>query len=242
MTFTTPHPTGVRYDVATRDDWTLSEELMPESQPHDLTLDMLKALLLAWAARTGRDAQIGRNLAVRWDSSRPNVGVDPDLCVIAPRTPEGDELDSLCTWRPGHHAPLVGIEVVSANNPRKDYEVAPDKYAASGTQELWVFDPKLVGPRGRGGPFRLQLWRRDEDGVFSRVYAGDGPVRSPVLDAWLFAVNEGQRLRIADDLEGTRWWATAEEAERAAKEAERAAKEAALARVAELEAALARRS
>ena len=95
---------------------------------------------------------------------------------------------------------------------------------------------------------RLQVWRRMRPGDdFTRIYAGEGPTKSPALDAWLFVVHEGWRLRIADDEEATSWWQTAEEAERAEKEveraekeAERAAKEAALARIAELEAQLGR--
>jgi hypothetical protein len=55
--------------------------------------------------------------------------------------------------------------------------------------------------------------------LIRRVYAGEGPVWSAAVDGWLFAVNEGQSLRIAFDEAGTRWWMTSEEAERAAKEA-----------------------
>ena len=54
------------------------------------------------------------------------------------------------------------------------------------------------------------------------------PVRSPTLGAWLIPVDEGRRLRIAEEESATRFWSTAEEAERAEKEA-------LLARVAELE-------
>lgn len=241
-----PHPLDTRvhlsYDVdRSRDDWVLPEETVPESRSHDLTIDLLKALLMAWAARTGRKAQVGRNLAIRWDPERPNVGVDPDVYVVEPPPPEGDDVESLRLWVPGHHAPLLAIEVVSASNAVKDYTIAPEKHAACGTGELWVFDPKLVGPRAQGGPVRLRVWTRDDAGVFRLHYRGDGPARSPALDAWVFVVDEGQRLRIAEDEAGTRWWMTALEAERAAKEAERAAKEAALARIAELEAALLRK-
>jgi Uma2 family endonuclease len=231
----------LRYAVAFRDDWALPEEPVPESQPHDLAVELLKALLVAWVARAGLDAQVARNLAFRWVEERPQIGVDPDVCLIAPRTPEGEDLDSLCTWKPGHSAPALAIEVVSASNARKDYATAPERYAASGARELWIFDPRLAGPKSAGGPHRLQIWRRSEDDAFERVYAGEGPARSPELQSWLFVVDEGSKLRIADDAEGTSWWTTAEEAERAAKEAERAAKEAALARVSELEAELRRR-
>jgi Uma2 family endonuclease len=243
-----PHDARVylRYEVPrTRPDWTLPEEPVPESKPHDLTIDLLKAILLAWIARTGRRAEVARNLAVRWDEAHPNRGMDPDLCLIEPPTPEGDELESLSTWEPGHTAPRLAIEIVSSK-AQKDYAQSPEKCAAAGIEELWIFDAKLRGPRRGGGPQRIQIWRRRAEGAegaceFDQVYAGDGPAWSELTRAWLFAVNEGQRLRLAEDREGTRWWATAEEAERAAKEAERAAKDAALARVAELEAQLAKR-
>jgi hypothetical protein len=200
---------SLRYDVPrVCDDWTLPEEPMPESQPHDIVLDLLKALLLAWVARMQRDAQVARNLALRWDEQHPKVGVDPDICVIAPRPPEGDELQSLCLWRPGHTAPLCAFEVVSERHPRKDYATAPDRYAASGTRELVVFDPKLAGPKSHGGPHRIQVWSRADDGLFQRTYAGEGPARSDTLDAWLFAVDEGRKLRMADDAAGTQWWQT----------------------------------
>ena len=98
-----------------------------------------------------------------------------------------------------------------------------------------IFDPKLAGPKIYGGPYRIQLWRRGPNGEFVRAYAGEGPVRSQAVGGFLVAVDEGRRLRIADDEALTSFWMTPEEAERAAKEAERAAKEAALAKIAELE-------
>jgi Uma2 family endonuclease len=232
---------AIRYGVPrSRPDWTLPEEPVPESQSHDQTLDLLKALLLAWIARTQRSALVARNLAVRWDEAHPKVGLDPDLCVISPRPPDADALTSLCTWRPGHATPALAVEVVSASHPYKDYVVAPEKYAACGVAELWIFDPHLEGPKHAGGPHRIQIWRRDGD-EFARVFAGEGPAWSEAVRGWLFATSSaggGERLRISDDEAGTRWWRTGEEAERAAKEAERAGKEAALARVAELEAKL----
>jgi Uma2 family endonuclease len=246
---------ALRYRVErTHEDWTLSEEQVPESRSHDLVTDRVKLLLLAWVARSGQRLQVGRNLAIRWDEEHPNVGVDPDVYVIEP-TPEGDSLSSLRLWEEGHTAPLLAVEVVSPSNSKKDYVSAPEKYAASGTEELWIFDPQLAGPKAHGGPLRLQIWRRDGD-EFSRIHAGEGPAWSPAVGAWLFAVDEGRQLRIASDEAGTDWWMTGEEAsraakdaeraekdaERAAKEAERAAKEEALRRVAELEAKLAARS
>jgi Uma2 family endonuclease len=254
---------GVYYTVPrVRPGWELSEETMPESTLHDDVCQLLKLILTwwAWAQRAGA-ARVVRNLAVRWDPEHPRNGVDPDVCVLSPAPPGDPDLRSLLTWTPGAPSPLLAIEVVSETNPHKDYVAAPDKYAACGVTELWIFDPVLAGPDVRGGPHRLQVWRR-EDGSFVRVYAGEGPFRSPVLDAHLVVVEGGRKLRIASDAEGSQLWPTAEEAERAAKEAERAAKEAeraakeaeraakeaeraakeaALSRIAELEAELARR-
>jgi Uma2 family endonuclease len=234
---------------------------MPESLLHDEVVSLLKALLSAWAARAPGSCCVARNLAVRWDEAHPAIGVDPDLCVLSP-APLDPRLRSVRTWRDGLSAPVLAIEVVSETNPRKDYTVAPDKYAASGTQELVLFDPLLSGPASHGGPVRLQVWQRNEEGEFVRVYAGEGPAYSATLQAWLFTVDDGVKLRVSSDAAGTTLWLTPEEAERAAKEAERAAKEEeraakeeeraakeeeraakeeALARIAQLEAELAQR-
>ena len=232
---------GVRYTVPThRVGWELAEETMPESVVHDEAVELLKALLAFWAksATSASQAFVARNLAVRWDEHHPKVGVDPDICVVQPAPPDAADLTSVRTWLPGHAAPRLAIEVVSENNPRKDYAIAPDKYAASGVSELWIFDPLLAGPSTHGGPHRFQIWSRESDGDFTRIYAGAGPAFSPMMSAWLVAVDEGRRVRIADDEASTRFWTTAEENERAAKESERAQKESALARVAELEARL----
>ncbi|MGZ3473882.1 MAG: Uma2 family endonuclease [Polyangiales bacterium] len=254
MSATTHRPILLSYEVTSRDDWELPEEQVPESQPHDHKSELIRDLLTHWVARTGLDAQVARNLAVRWDPEHWRVGVDPDVCLIVPKTPERDELESLLTWKEGHAPPRIAFEIVSTN-ATKDYEAAPEKYAVSGTFELVIFDEALRGPRVRGGPHRIQVWRRTDEGGFERMAAGDGPFFLEALHAWVFAVDEGRRLRFADDREGTQWWTTAEEAERTAKEAalvdvqheraekerERAEKERALARIAELEAEMRRR-
>jgi Uma2 family endonuclease len=224
----------------------LPEVPVPESFAHRAIVELLTALLRAWVARTGRSAPVAENLAFRWDERRPAVGIDPDVCLIEPAPAEDPyELQSLFFWAPGHSAPRLAVEVVSRNHSYKDYDVVPDKYAASGVGELWIFDHELAGPRTRGGPQRLRLWTRDEDGSFVRRYAGDAPLYSPALGAWAFASEGERRLRIADDEACTMPWLTAhersaeKETERAAKETARAAERRALARVAELETELA---
>jgi Uma2 family endonuclease len=207
------------------DDWELSDDQVPESRPHERRAASVFDQLDYMVERTGRDALVCRNLAIRWDEARPAIGVDPDVCLIEPTPPEGTDLESLLLWRPEHHPPLVAVEIVSASRVDKDYAQSPPKYAVNGTPELWVFDPGLVGPRGMGRRYRLQVWRREDNDDFRRVYAGDGPARSESFNAWIFVVNEGTSLRIADDQEGTSWWTTRAEAEREAKEVERRARE-----------------
>lgn len=211
---------------------------MPESRSHDQIADRLCKLLTYRMKLVGRDVQVGRNLAIRFDELHPRSGIDPDVYLLEPPPPERDELTSLRLWETGHSPPRLAVEIVSPSRANKDYSESPEKYAACGAEELWVFDPKLAGPRAHGGPYRLQIWRAEEEG-FTRTYAGDGPAYSPVVGGFLFAVNEGRSLAICDNDIGDSFWMTGEEAERAAKEAERAAKEEALRRVAELEARLA---
>ena len=231
---------GIRYEIAAwHPSWVLSDETMPESAIHDRAVSLLFALLAAFAARTGRGGAF-RNLAIRWIEEEPRIGVDPDVSFFDPAPPDPESLRSIRTWVAGHAPPLVSIEVVSETNPRKDYASGPERHAASGTRELWVFDPLLAGPTTQGGPFRLQLWAREE-GALRRTYAGEGPVHSAAMNAWLLVVDDGKRLRLADNRDGDPLWLTPEEEERRDKEDERRSKDAALQRVAELEALLAAR-
>jgi Uma2 family endonuclease len=234
--------------------WTISEEPVPESAWHHECLDLLKALLVAWLTRTGRNAYVYYNLAMRVRADRPQVGFDPDLMIVEPAPPERGKLDSLLLWRSDHIPPVLVVEVVSPNHPHKDYAETPEKCAVAGVAELVVFDPLLAGPRTGAGPHLLQQWLRQPDGSFVRSHAGSGSARSPVLDASWQPDRERRRLLVSDDAAGLHSWLTGEqteragkeaeragkEAERAEKEAERAEKESALRRIAELEAQLAR--
>jgi hypothetical protein len=198
---------------------------VPEAPVHHHAAHQLTLVLEAWAARQSAPVSVLRNLALRFLEEHPTTGIDPDVCVLAPPPANLDELGSVCLWKPGHVAPPICFEIVSANHPYKDYSVLQDRYAALGTRELVVFDPLLAGPRSLGGPVSLQLWRRDPSGPFERVHFSSMPAYSEVLDAWL--VPDGRLLRIADDRQGTRRWLTEAEyaqldAERAQADAERA--------------------
>ena len=114
--------------------------------------------------------------------------------------------------------PRFAVEVVSPGNATKDYDVAPAKYARLGTRELVIFDPTLVGPSVRGGPYVLQVWRRDaRRRRLVRVVAGSGPAFSEELGAWLVPTPE-PRLRIAGDAEGRSLWLMEAEEQAAASQ------------------------
>jgi len=202
----------VTYIVPDADEsWELRWQDGAESAWHDAIIELLKLILKAWTARANLNALVASNLALRFQKDRWKVGVDPDVAVYLPAPPEGEETTSVCTWQPGHQPPRIAIEVVSRSTATKDYITAPDQYATSGTTEVWVFDPKRLGPKHRGGPFVLQVWRRNEEGDFRQIYKGDGPAESPELGSWLVVTDGGTRLRIAEDREGKRLWPTAEE-------------------------------
>ena len=224
------------------DAWVLAEEDMPESNLHRDIVDLLRLILLAFVARSCRDALVAANLACRWNVVKRRLGVDPDIALIEPAPPEGANVKSLLTWKPGHVPPRFAIEVVSETNPSKDYVDAPAKFARLGTRELVIFDPTLIGPKVRGGPHVLQVWRRDERrGRMRRVYAGDGPAFSEELGAWLVTSTDVRQslpfLRIADDPEGRSLWLTEAEAQATAREQAEQAK-----RQAEQQAALGMRA
>jgi hypothetical protein len=194
----------------------LPEGPVAEAIPHSEPARELEQVLLAWAQRTSRNVAVARNLAVRWLEQAPRTGIDPDVCVLEPPPPNFSRLSSLRLWEAGHFAPPLCIEIVSKNHPYKDYAGVQDRYAAFGAFELVVFDPLLAGPRLLGGPVLLQLWRRDETGLFERVHFENAPAYSKVLGAWF--VPDGGHLRIALDPEGKNRWPTGEERERAEKE------------------------
>ena len=203
-------------------EWVIPEVPVPESDTHDLAIVWLRELLAAWVARTGRDIKVARNLGIRWVRDEPRFGFDPDLCLIEP-APIGEHgtLGSLRVWRGAHAPPLLAIEVVSAGHPYKDYVDTPERCAACGVGELWVYDPMLVGPRARGGPHLFQLWQRRDDGGFERVFAGSGSTFSPALGAWVHPrasqVPSEARVLISNDPDGRDLWLTAEQEARAAE-------------------------
>lgn len=214
-----------RWDPA----WAVPEVPVPESDTHDAAIEWLRALLLAWVARTARDIKVARNLGVRWVREEPRAGFDPDLCLIEPSPPKDQPLASLRLWQPAHEPPLLAIEVVSPGHPYKDYVDTPERCAACGVGELWVYDPMLAGPGARGGPHLLQVWHRARGGGFRRAHAGSGAAFSPALQAWLHPgqsrLPAGARLHVSSDAVGRDRWLTTEECARATEQQARSAEQ-----------------
>ena len=201
-------------------EWELPEVPVPESPEHDEVADHLRALLVAWLARTRQTGAVRRNLAIRWDRQNTKVGVDPDVCwldALPPGWSDG-EIDSLRLWMPGHRVPRLAIEIVSRHHPYKDYGKVQDKYAVVGVDELWVYDPRRFGPRSLGGPVLLQVWNRTPTGILVRRHFGDEPAHSALMGAWLVP-READHLVIAEDAEGAKPWKTVADAERARADA-----------------------
>ena len=203
-------------------DWVLSDDFnMPITRQTQRRNDTVQSTFEVRVAREGRDASILANVPLRWNGAHETIGVDPDVMWVEPALPAG--MRSVLTWEPGVAPPRLAVEIVSRRTAYKDYVRGPDKYAASGTRELWVFDPEGYGRTDdERGPWVLQVWRRSRD-TFRCVYRGDGPFRSKELGAWIIVV--GDLLRVADDEAGTTLWPTAHELaehERARAEHERA--------------------
>lgn len=200
------------------------EEKIGQGAAHAQAVDLFVQVLKALLAVQQRRAYAGWDVFVEWDPSDPRARVSPDAFLIDGQAP--DISPSIwCTWDPGCDPPPFALEIVSDKSRTKDYDQNPLRYAALGAEELAIFDPE---PRGEEA-FPLQLYRRNARGQFLRVYAGPGPVESKVLGAWLVRTNEGKRVRLARNAEGTELVPTAEERAIAAE-----------ARVRELEEQLAR--
>jgi hypothetical protein len=164
-------------------EWAVPEVPVPESDTHDLGIEDLRSTLLAWIGRTGRNVKIARDLGIRWYRPERRAGFNPDLCLLEPPPPDA-HLSSLRLWEEEHRPPWLAIEVVSPGHPYKDYVDTPERCAACGIAELWVYDPLLAGPKRSGGPFPLQIWTLDGD-TMTRIHASSAPGYSPALNAWL---------------------------------------------------------
>ena len=199
-----PRPEEVGADV----DWSAwyltDEEDMGEGCEQEVIIWVLKQVLTVLARERGWDrVHIGADQFFAWVEEEPLVRVSPDVYLLDDPPPRPLPR-SWQTWRPGHRPPRFAVEIVS-EDWRKDYDLAPPKYAQLGARELVVFDPEAAAGRAAASErVPLQVFRREPDGGFVRVHRGPGPARSEELDAWLVTPLSGDAadLRLARDPQG----------------------------------------
>ncbi len=202
---------------------------------------LLVGLLRSWMASQKRVARVAGNQFWYFVDGDPRQCRAPDVYVVNGVTEASPDRATWKTWE-GDRLNFA-LEVVS-ERWQKDYDHAPADYAAMKADEVILFDPGATSKSRKR--VRWQVYRRVARRGLVKVFAGSGDrVESRALGCWmrLVDVHGNPRLRIGVGPHGDELVPTADETivvERAAKEAERAAKEAALARVAELEALLAR--
>jgi hypothetical protein len=78
--------------------WVIVEEKVPEAPIHDACVELFRLLLVAWIARSARTAHAYRNVAIRVRADRPQLGFDPDVCLVEPAPESAAEIDSLRLW------------------------------------------------------------------------------------------------------------------------------------------------
>lgn len=206
---------------------------MGESVEQGEIITLLKSILKEMARERGwADVYIGSDQFFAWVREEPLVRVSPDVYLLDDPPPPPRPA-SWRTWE-GVNPPRFAVEVVSGRHGhpaewKKDYEQNPPKYAQLGTRELFIFDPEAAAGRAEDERVALQLYRRDRDGAFVRVYSGGDSARSEELDAWLVVVRDGPvaRLRVARDPEGAELLPSeseAREVEQRAREVEQRAR------------------
>lgn len=209
-------------------------ELVPETSIH---MRVRTALFLVLEFELRGRAFVGSDLFVYWDATDPKACLAPDLLVRLGGPSE--LLPSYKTWE--HGAPHFAVEIVSRED-RRDTNLAKnlERYRRSGIAEVVRFDGE-----SDDSSKVLRLWDNVDGDLVERDLSDPESLRCDALGAYWTIVPHpemGRMLRLARNSDGTDLLPTPEEAARAHGEAAHAEKEAALARIAELERELARRS
>jgi hypothetical protein len=229
-----------------------TEEKVGQDTLQMLILELLRPLVERWYELRGKPTFVGEDQFIYYERGKPKKVVAPDLYVL-PGVKPGRRIKSWKVWKTGV-VPSFALEVVSSDDPDKDYVEVLDRYAELGVGELVVFDPDHAKSDDR---VRWQRYRKLKVRGFVKVEASNADqLRSRTLGCFLRVVGSGDdaRVRLATGPEGDDLVPTEAEAERAAKEealaareaereareAEREAKERALGRIAELEALVAK--
>lgn len=212
------------------------EEQVPESRLHRILIDRLCDSL---ERELGETVLLSSDQFLYWDPTDPTKCLAPDVAVRL-----GGPSLVLKSWKTWEHgAPHLGIEIVSdMDASERHVEPMLERYRKAAIAEVVRFDPK---PRRRERP--LRIWDLFEGDLVERDPTDPEFLRCDTLGLfWSTPVDPklGPTLRLARDVTGRELLPTSKEAEASGRsdvEAERVAKEAALARIAELEAALAKK-
>ncbi|HET9959615.1 MAG TPA: Uma2 family endonuclease [Polyangiaceae bacterium] len=212
------------------------EEKVGEGLLQTWLVESLRPLVERWLAERGEVALVGADQFIYFEKGQPGVRVSPDVYVL-PGVPPDTCIDCWKTWLTGV-VPSFALEVVS-KKARKDYVLTPQAHQQLGTAELVIFDPK---PHLRRTGVRFQRFERTGGRLQLCERTDADRVYSSVLECYLKMVpwRGVPQVRLALPPDGTALYPTALEAERAARMRAEAERGATQARIAELEAALAR--
>jgi Uma2 family endonuclease len=209
------------------------EAVVPETQLHLELRTILYQLLRDFLEDS---VTLSSDQFVYWNADDPREVLAPDACVR--RGGSSELIRSWKTWERG--APEVAVEIVSESDSSESaWSEKLARYRRMGVLEVLRFEP--LAAQGQ-----LRIWDRVEGDLIERVVDGDSAPSAVLPLAWQLAPADklDLALRVRDGASGP-LVPTRIEARRAEAEARRAEAEAraiAEARVAELEAELARRN
>jgi hypothetical protein len=193
------------------------EEQVPESATHRERLNLLSDSV---RHALGDQALVCSDQFLYWDPTNPKRCLAPDLAVRV-----GGPNLLLASWKTWEHgAPHVGVEIVSDwDTANSTTEQKLERYRQAGIAEVVRFDPEGKEPR-------LRFWDLIESDLVERDLSDPEARRCDALGLYWCIVDHSKlhlTLRLARDKEGHDLLLTPAET--------------ALARVAELEAELARK-
>lgn len=201
------------------------EEQVPESKRHFKLRTALYAIL---ELALGKGAVLGSDQFVYWNARDPRRCLAPDVFVFVGR--DDEDFKSWKTWERGG-PPQLAVEIVSDSDDEPlRWDEKLERYHELGVRELVRFDADAEPGA------RLRVWDRVDDDLVERVVEGDTTPCLTLDLEWMVAPLGGYpaALRFA---RGGEVLPTPDEA----REAETRARAEAEARIAELEAALAKR-
>ena len=212
------------------------EEQVPEGFLHHELVTLLWQIV---KHALGEGALVSSDQFLYFDPTNPARCLAPDVAVRLGQ-PQVLSVPSWKTWELG--APHVGVEIVSDwDKTNSTTEQKLERYREAGVLEVVRFDPSGREPR-------LRLWDLFDGDLVERDLSDEEARRCDALAAYWVVVEHPtlkSTLRLSRDREGRDLLPTPAEAMQAKYEAEKEAarreKEAALARIAELEAELARK-